>query len=58
MTQPAPLLIADELKPPYHPRMPQLSVYYSLVDEHFEQLERVWEERYQTRLGYWRSFVN
>jgi hypothetical protein len=28
------------------------------VEEHFEQLERVWEERYQAGLGYWRSFVN
>ncbi len=37
--------------------MPQNSVCYRLVEEHFEQLERVWEERYQARLGYWRSFV-
>ena len=28
------------------------------MEEHFEQLERAWEERYQAGLGYWRSFVN
>ena len=58
MSQPAPLLLPGELKPPYRPRVPQQSVYYRLVEEHFEQLERVWEERYQARLGYWRSFVS
>jgi len=41
MTQPATLLLAGELKPPYRPRVPQQSVYYRLVEEHFEQLERV-----------------
>ncbi len=25
--------------------------YYRLVEEHFEQLERVWEERYQAKDG-------
>jgi hypothetical protein len=29
-----------------------------MVEEHFEQLERVWEECYQAKLGYWRSFVS
>jgi len=58
MSQPAQLLLAGELKPPYRPRVPQQSVYYRLVEEHFEQLERVWEDRCQARLGYWRSFVS
>jgi len=58
MSQPALLPLAGELKPPYRPRVPQNSVYYRLVEEHFEQLERVWEERYQAGLGYWRYFVS
>ncbi len=58
MSQPASLLLAGELKPPYLPRVPQQSVYYRLVEEHFERLERVWEEHYQARLGYWRCFVS
>ena len=58
MSQPALLPLTGELKLPYQPRVPQNSVYYRLVEEHFEQLERVWEERYQAGLGYWRSFVS
>ncbi len=38
MPQAALLPLAGELKPPYRPRMPQNSVYYRLVEEHFEQL--------------------
>jgi len=41
MSQPAPLLFAGELKPPYHPRVPQQSVYYRLVEEHFEQPDKL-----------------
>jgi hypothetical protein len=27
------------------------------VEDHFEQLETVWDERYQRRFGFWRPYV-
>ena len=33
----------------YQPRNPKASAYYRCVEEHFEQLETVWDERYQSR---------
>jgi hypothetical protein len=36
---------------PYTPRNPRLSGYYRCVEDFFEELERVHEERYQARLG-------
>jgi len=49
-----PCLVTDE---PYTPRSPQKSQYYRCVESHFEELERVWEERYQHKYGYWRPYV-
>ena len=37
---------------PYTPRSPRLSDYYRCVEDSFEELERVHEERYQSRFGY------
>jgi len=37
---------------PYTPRNPRLSDYYRCVEDFFEELERVHEDRYQARLGY------
>ena len=41
----------------YRPRNPKASAYYSCVEDHFEQLETVWDERYQSRFGFWRPYV-
>ena len=41
----------------YQPRNPKASAYYSCVEDHFEQLETVWGERYQRRFGFWRPSV-
>ena len=41
----------------YQPRNPKASAYYRCVEDHFEQLETVWDERYQRRFGFWRSYV-
>lgn len=41
----------------YNPRSPRKSQYYRCVESHFEELERVWEERYQHKYGYWRPYV-
>ena len=42
---------------PYTPRNPRLSDYYRCVEEYFEELERVHEDRYQARFGYLRPEI-
>ncbi len=41
----------------YQPRNPKASAYYRCVEDHFEQLETIWDERYQSRFGFWRPYV-
>ena len=41
----------------YRPRNPKASAYYRCVEDHFEQLETVWDDRYQGRFGFWRPYV-
>ena len=41
----------------YQPRNPKASAYYRCVEDHFERLEAVWDERYQGRFGFWRPYV-
>lgn len=41
----------------YQPRNPKASAYYRCVEDHFEQLQAVWDERYQRRFGFWRPYV-
>ncbi len=35
----------------------KIRYYYRCVEDHFEQLETVWDDRYQSRFGFWRSYV-
>lgn len=39
----------------YTPRSPRSSGLYQLVEEYYEVLERSWDERYASKLGYWGS---
>jgi len=39
------------------PRNPKASAYYRCVEDHFEQVETVWDDRYQSRFGFWRPYV-
>jgi len=41
----------------YRPRNAQASPLYRLVEDHFDQLERVWDERYERDYGFWRPVV-
>jgi hypothetical protein len=41
----------------YQPRSPKASANYRCVEDHFEELETVWDERYQRRFGFWRPYV-
>ena len=41
----------------YRPRNPRDSDYYRCTQDHFEQLERVWDDRYERRYGFWHPYV-
>jgi hypothetical protein len=41
----------------YRPRDPQASGYLRCVQDHFEQLEMHWQDRYAQRYGFWRAYV-
>jgi len=52
------MLAASSLKlNVYNPRQPRKSSYYRLIEAHYEELERVWEEKYQSKYGFWRPYV-
>jgi len=42
----------------YRARRPQTSPLYGLVLAHYESVKGQWEERFQSRYGYWRPFVD
>jgi hypothetical protein len=41
----------------YRPRNAQDTALYHLVEDHFEELERVWDERYEREYGFWRPEI-
>ncbi len=41
----------------YKPRNPKGSGYYQCVENHFEELEGVWDDRYESRFGFWRPYI-
>ena len=41
----------------YTSRTPRKNRYYRLVEDNFEQLEKVWEQKYRQKYGYWRPYV-
>ena len=41
----------------YQPRNPQAGGYFRCVQDHFEQLQMLWQDRYEPRYGFWRSYV-
>jgi hypothetical protein len=41
----------------YRPRNAQASPLFRLVEDHFDELERVWDERYEREHGFWRPVV-
>ena len=42
----------------YHPRQPQETPFYQLVERFYPQFKAVYEERYQERYGFWRPAVS
>ena len=41
----------------YRPRNPRTTDLYALVEDNFDKLERVWEERYERQHGFWRPII-
>jgi len=41
----------------YRPRDPQNSAYYQCVQDHFEEFEQVYEERFERQYGFFRPYV-
>ena len=41
----------------YCPRNPQNSDYFQCVQDNFEELQNVWDDRFASRYGYWRPYV-
>ena len=42
----------------YHPRDPKASDFYACVEDNFEELERIYDERYQKQHGFWRPVIH
>jgi len=43
--------------PAYRSRRPKESQYYQCVEDNFEALEQVYDERFATRYGFFRLYV-
>ena len=41
----------------YQPRKPKVSAYYRCVENHFEELEQNWDDKYASRYGFWRRYI-
>jgi len=41
----------------YRPRNPEASPFFRLVRDHFDAFERVYNERFQPKYGYWRPVI-
>ena len=54
-----PLMTAPcvEPLPLYRPRTPQASDLWRLLDQHFETFQRVYDEQFQPKYGFWRPIV-
>jgi hypothetical protein len=42
----------------YHPRDPKSSDFYACVEDNFEELERVYDDKYQKQHGFWRPVIH
>jgi len=46
-----------DISPVYRPRKPQDSQYYRCVEDHFEEFEQVYDERFTTKYDFFRAYV-
>ena len=45
------------ISPVYHPRKPQESQYYQCIEDNFENLEQVYDDRFSKKYGFFRPYV-
>ena len=41
----------------YRPRIPELSPFYKLVSDYFNEFEQIYPRRYEMRFGFWRPII-
>ena len=41
----------------YQPRKPQESSFYQLVDQYYDEFERIYPEQYEKKYGFWRHVI-
>ena len=46
-----------DTSPVYRPRKPQDSQYYQCVEDHFETLEQVYDDRFSKQYGFFRPYI-
>ena len=46
-----------DISPVYQPRKPRSSQYYQCVEDNFETLEQVYDDRFPNRYGFFRPYV-
>ena len=49
--------MAERIDGVYLPRNPKASPLYGLVEDHFDDFERVYEERFAEKHGFWRPVI-
>jgi len=49
--------VQDGAQAVYRPRDPQATDLFALVEDNFDELERVWDERYEKQHGFWRPII-
>ena len=54
---PVRFLVGCKLQGIYCPRNPKASDFYACVEDNFEELERVYDDKYQKEHGFWRPVI-
>jgi len=49
--------VAERITGVYHPRNPKASPLYGLVEDYFDEFERVYEDRFADKHGFWRPVI-
>ena len=54
------LATSHTLEPPplYQTRNPRATALYQLLEAYYEDVKSLWEERFETKYGFWRGFVD
>ena len=50
-------MLAERINGVYLPRNPKASPLYGLVEDHFDEFERVYDDRFADKHGFWRTAI-